>query len=138
MTQDAQKFTEEDLHKSAQLWCLPQHAHKEIDTEFAKSIAQVLRDERKGLEDRLSEAVRVIEYYAEDIKDGTHTLARDFLSSPTNSEAQERQRAKDEVIEVARNAHSYKGKLLHDRCNTCRALQALDSLCDKKTGGESC
>ena len=30
--------------KAAQLWCLPQHAHKEMDVDFAMSIAQVLRE----------------------------------------------------------------------------------------------
>lgn len=29
---------------AAQLWCLPQHAHKEMDVEFAESIAAALRD----------------------------------------------------------------------------------------------
>jgi hypothetical protein len=36
---------------AAQLWCLPQHAHKEMDVEFAESIAHALADaERRGLE----------------------------------------------------------------------------------------
>lgn len=29
--------------KAAQLWCLPQHANKEIDSDFAHSIAEAIR-----------------------------------------------------------------------------------------------
>lgn len=38
MTRD--KYTD----KAAQLWCLPQHAKKEMDVEFAQSIVQALRE----------------------------------------------------------------------------------------------
>ena len=30
--------------RAAQLWCLPQHAKKEMDADFATSIAQALRE----------------------------------------------------------------------------------------------
>ena len=33
--------------RAAQLWCLPQHSHKEMDVDFAESIAQALADERR-------------------------------------------------------------------------------------------
>ena len=33
--------------KAAQLWCLPQHAHKDMDVEFAQSIATALREARR-------------------------------------------------------------------------------------------
>ena len=32
------------IAKAAQLWCLPQHGQKEMDTDFAYSIAQALRE----------------------------------------------------------------------------------------------
>lgn len=217
MTQDDQKFTEEDLKKAEGIVetiftdCVTELGLTTLANEV---IAQSMRDERKGLEDkvleleaeikslierhgfqlearenmiafnnerlkaleaeneqlkaefihinrvacnavnerdllkiRLSEAVRVLElasktdpeYWAKE-KDN-HNLLRcamnmknhaiDFLQSPTNSEAQDRQRLRDAVIAQARKEHP----VWMDKCQMCDDLKALDSLCDKKTGG---
>jgi len=43
--------------RAAQLWCLPQHASKPMDVEFAESIALALADERQQA---LEEAAKVL------------------------------------------------------------------------------
>lgn len=40
--------SKESMEKAAQLWCLPQHGHKVMDVEFAKSIALALDTEREA------------------------------------------------------------------------------------------
>ena len=53
---------EKVLEKVAQLWCLPQHAKKEMDVEFSKSIVDlILADRRMVMEEAekpLSEVLR--------------------------------------------------------------------------------
>lgn len=41
--------------RTAQLWCLPQHSHKEMDVDFAESIAQALADERRRVLDEIGD-----------------------------------------------------------------------------------
>ena len=36
--------SKEHVERAAQLWCEPQHAHKEMDADFAMSIAQAISD----------------------------------------------------------------------------------------------
>lgn len=153
MTQGAQKFTEEDLKKAREI----AHSIPPCDfgsTEAIKVFAQALRDERKGLEARLAEAVCALKEYAvhqadcvclDDYVPHSADCAycdcglNAFLSSTTNSEAQERQRAKDRVVDCARFVRNNIGctNQLEIRVmgNLDDALVNLDSLCDKKTGG---
>ena len=51
-------MTKDPRAVAAQLWCLPQHAHKEMDVEFAESIAQALADDRRRV---WEEAAKVCE-----------------------------------------------------------------------------
>jgi len=41
-------ITKKDIATAAQLWCLPQHSKKQMDPDFAISIAKALAKERQG------------------------------------------------------------------------------------------
>ncbi len=116
MTQGAQKFTEEDLKKAREI----AHSIPPCDfgsTEAIKVFAQALRDERKGLEARLAEAVCALKEYAvhqadcvclDDYVPHSADCAycdcglNAFLSSTTNSEAQERESLDSQIDRLAK------------------------------------
>lgn len=54
---------EEAREKAAQLWCEPQHAHKEMDVDFAESIAQLLVRETE----RAEQGSKISSYYVRDL-----------------------------------------------------------------------
>ncbi len=58
-------------------------------------------------------------------------MVKAFLSSPTNSEAQDSQRAKDKIVEAARRM--CRNTLGH--CGFCKLLNDLDSLQSEARGG---
>lgn len=59
----------------AQLWCLPQHSHKEMDAEFAKSIVTLLAAQRAAM---LEEAAQIADHLAQhhDFYDGGYEVGR--------------------------------------------------------------
>ena len=76
--------TQESMAVAAQLWCLPQHAKKEMDAEFAVSIAVALdlavREERKNCADTVEKfleesATHILHYHD---KEGRTTKERVF------------------------------------------------------------
>jgi len=59
----------EFIEQAAQLWCLPQHAHKVMDAEFAESIAQVLQAaEKKGKKKGMIEGLEIAGEIAQSVK----------------------------------------------------------------------
>lgn len=45
------------IHKAAQIWCEPEHAHKEMDVHFGISIARLLDAERMSLPESCADAI---------------------------------------------------------------------------------
>lgn len=63
MTED--KMNNQFVEKSAQLWTLPEHSHKVMDTELAMSIAKELESEYlRGRETALSEQSALLDEFA--------------------------------------------------------------------------
>lgn len=58
--------------RAAKIWCEPKHAHKEMDVEFAESIAVALADARAAA---LEEAARVADGWDMNTPDAVHIAA---------------------------------------------------------------
>lgn len=56
--------TDKDIEKVAQLWCKPEHSQKEMDVDFAKSIAELLAAERASIPESVKKAlIGALEFY---------------------------------------------------------------------------
>lgn len=90
---------EELMHKAAQLWCLPQHGKKVMDTDFAMSIAEALQSAHDAGAAQAFEAVEsqwVGSCYSSGLpcgcKDDAVKAARESLKVPAHPDLAERYR----------------------------------------------
>lgn len=117
--------TEKDIEKAAQLWCLPKHSNKEMDVEFATSIAKALAAERREVRKNALEI--------KELGDLHEFLAHDLTCILTSWEA-------GEPTENGGYRSKYAGKWYESRpvdktpkcnCGLDKAFEDFQSLKDK-------